>query len=153
MVNPSKRRGTGWESDIVVYLKLHGWRYAERRALNGSQDRGDVAGIPGVVIEAKNVKAITLSAFIDEATHEAKNDGAGIGVAWIKRRGKASPADGYIVMDGATFVSMLHDAGYGGHNPKTNVASDTFTGGPRDAEYYQRHRDDPEEWGEAVSAS
>ncbi|MGH3502972.1 MAG: hypothetical protein ACRDQA_19075, partial [Nocardioidaceae bacterium] len=84
MSNPSRRKGTAWESAIVDYLRTQGWPYSERRALNGCNDRGDIAGIPGVVIEAKNAKTVTLGAWLDEAAIERTNDGADIGVVWVK---------------------------------------------------------------------
>jgi hypothetical protein len=112
MVNRSKQKGTSWESAIVDYLRAYGWPHVERRTLNGAMDRGDIAGIPGVVIEAKSVKTITLGAFIDEADKERKNDKADIGVAWIKRRGRTTADYGYVVMDGAQFAWLLKEAGY-----------------------------------------
>lgn len=114
MANPPKRKGTAWESLIVQYLKERGWLHAERRALRGSFDRGDIAGIPGVVIEAKNCRTITIAAWVDEANTEVLNDGAVVGVVWWKRRGQVSPADGFVTMDGETFTSLLTAAGYGG---------------------------------------
>ena len=122
MTNRSKATGTRWESAIVAYLTEQGWPHVERRTLSGAKDRGDIAGIPGLVIEAKSVKTITLGAFLDEATTEAANDGAGVGVAWIKRRGKSSPADAYVVMDGDTFAQLLKDAGYGPNRANGEVA-------------------------------
>lgn len=116
MVNPSKRKGTSWESEVVSFLQSHGWRYAERRALNGNLDRGDIAGVPGVVIEAKNCKTIALGPWLDEAHVEAENDHADLGVVWFKRRGKVSAGEGFVLLDGATFVALLMDAGYGGGN-------------------------------------
>ena len=108
----AKAAGRSWESAIVTALIAAGWPHAERRRLAGSKDRGDVAGVPGVVIEAKNTKAINLAAALDEATAEAINDNAPIAVAWIKRRGKASAEDGYAVVSGATFMQLLKEAGY-----------------------------------------
>ena len=67
------------------------WPHAERRALNGNQDRGDIAGVPGCVIEAKNAKTINLAGWLDEANLERDNDRADLGVVWFKRRGKVSP--------------------------------------------------------------
>lgn len=112
MVNRSKQKGTAWESEIVAYLNTCGWPHVERRTLNGAADRGDIAGIPGIVIEAKSVKTITLGAFVDEAAKERANAGADLGVAWIKRRGKSSAEHGYVVMDGAQFAWLLKEAGY-----------------------------------------
>lgn len=117
MANPSKRKGTSWESDIVDYLKFNGWPHTERRALNGVLDRGDIAGIPGLVIEAKNCRTITIPAWVDEANIERDNDHADLGVVWWKRRGKLSAGSGFVTMDGATFVNLLTAAGYGGHAP------------------------------------
>lgn len=111
-MSASKRKGTAWETAVVTYLRENGAPHAERRTLNGANDRGDIAGIPGVVIECKNEKAVTLAAYADETTTETANDGARIGLAWIKRRGKTSPAHAYVLLDGATAVRLLADAGY-----------------------------------------
>ena len=114
MANPNGRKGTAWETQICDYLISRGWPHVERRRLNGRYDRGDIAGIPGVVIEAKNAKTIALAAWLDEAIEEAENDHADLGAAWFKRRGKASAGDGYVLMDGRTFAKLLTAAGYGG---------------------------------------
>lgn len=111
-MSASRAKGTAWESAIVGYLLGRGWPHAERRALNGSQDKGDIAGILGWVIEAKNARAITLAEWAKELEAEVRNAKAHGGVLWIKRRGKSSPADGYVVMDGTTFTRLLGEAGY-----------------------------------------
>ena len=41
----SKAKGTKGESDLVKYL-LPYFPLAERRALNGVKDKGDIAGVP-----------------------------------------------------------------------------------------------------------
>lgn len=120
-MSKSKRKGTGWESAIVAYLRAGGVPMAERRALAGRADRGDVAGIPGVVIEAKAERAVDLAGWLTEAHQERDNDGAAIGVVWAKRRLKAQPADGYVVMDGQTFVQLLRAAGYIAENPGVSL--------------------------------
>ncbi|XTZ17066.1 hypothetical protein ACQSSU_06715 [Micromonospora echinospora] len=111
-MSASKKKGTGWESAVVVFLRENGAPHAERRTLNGAKDRGDIAGIPGLVIECKNEKTITPAAYVDETETERANDGARVGVAWVKRRGKTSPGDGYVLMTGATLIRLLVDAGY-----------------------------------------
>ena len=108
----AKAAGTSWETEICRTLIAAGWPHAERRRLSGAYDRGDVAGVVGVVIEAKTTTKLDISAALNEATVEAKNAGARIGAAWIKRRGKASAADGYVVIDGTTFMQLLKEAGY-----------------------------------------
>lgn len=108
----SRDRGTAWETAIARYLVEEGWPHAERRAGNGAQDRGDITGVPLVVIEAKSAKRMELAAWLDEAEQERTNDTADLGVVWIKRRGYTSPAKGYVVMDGATLVHLLAAGGY-----------------------------------------
>lgn len=111
-MSAQRRKGTAWESRIVEYLQRSGWAYAERRALAGAYDRGDIAGVPGVCIEAKSAARHELAAWVDEANKEAENDRAGLGVVWAHRKGKSSPGDGYVIMDGETFLELLADAGY-----------------------------------------
>jgi hypothetical protein len=110
-VNRSKARGTAWESAIVAYL-AELWPYVERRTQSGAKDRGDIAGLPGVVIEAKSAARMELSEWAKETAAEVSNAKARIGVTWIKRRGKTSAADGFVIMDGRTFAYLLKEAGW-----------------------------------------
>lgn len=111
-MNPSKRKGTSWESVVVDHLRANGAPHAERRALAGSADRGDVTGIPGVVVECKAERAVTLAGWLAEAETERVNDGADVAVVWAKRVGKAGAGDGYIVMTPAVLLHLLAEAGY-----------------------------------------
>ena len=111
-MSASKRKGTAWESEIVNYLRLVGVPHAERRALAGAKDRGDIAGIPGVVIECKSAARVELAAWVDEAETERENDGAEYGIVAIKRRGRGSGGDGYAVLPVASLVALLREAGY-----------------------------------------
>lgn len=107
----ARQAGTKWESAIVEALRLAGWDACERRRLSGAKDKGDIAGVPGVVIEAKNTARLDLAGAVDEANTERENADAEHGVAWIKRKGRTSPAHGYVVMDGYTFMNLLREAG------------------------------------------
>ncbi len=106
----SKQLGTSWETAVVTFLREHGWPHVERRALGGANDKGDIAGIVGLVVECKNAAHFALSLWLKEAHIERDNDGADLGVVWAKRRGKASAGDGYVVMDGHTFARLLRQA-------------------------------------------
>lgn len=108
----AKAAGRNWERAICEYLIVRGWIHAERRRQAGALDRGDVAGIPGIVIEAKNTKGYDLATALNEAHAEADNAGAAHGVAWIKRKGHTDAAFGYVVMSGHTFTTLLKEAGY-----------------------------------------
>jgi hypothetical protein len=121
-MSASRRKGTSWESAIVAYLREVGAQHAERRALNGAKDRGDVAGVVGLVIEAKSAARLDLAGWLAEANTERDNDGADLGVVWAKRRGKSGAADGYVLMDGATLVGLLRAAGYLPEKPAEEVA-------------------------------
>ena len=113
MVNRPKIRGTAAETAVVNCLKRAGWFHAERRALHGAVDKGDVAGIPAVVIEVKDCKTLTFGPWLKEALLERDNAGADIGLVWAKRRGHLDPKDWFVVTDGDTIMRLLKEAGYG----------------------------------------
>ena len=102
-MSTSRRKGTAWESAVVEFLRGHGFPYAERRALSGSQDRGDVTGVPGVMLECKAEKSITLADYMDEVKAQTVNAGAQIGVAVVKRRNR-SAGEAYAVITLATLA-------------------------------------------------
>jgi hypothetical protein len=117
-VSASKDKGTAAETAVVRFLRANGYPHCERRALAGAQDRGDVAGIPGLVVEVKAVARMELAGWLDEASSEsvtARNrvDGsialADVPVVWHKRRGKRSPGDWYVTMDGWAFLALLKE--------------------------------------------
>lgn len=112
-MSKERAKGTRWASAIVTYLQDSGWPYAELRNLSGAKDKGDIAGVIGVCIEAKNQNRVTLAEWLDEAKAEKANATADVGAVWFHRRGYASPRDGYVLMDGQQFVDLLRDAGYG----------------------------------------
>lgn len=111
MANRSKRKGTAFESAVVEYLRTHGWRYAERRALSGALDKGDVTGTPGLVFECKAEKQFDLAGAVGEAMAEKSNADADFAAAILKRpRRKVDEA--YAVMPLWLYVRLLHAAGY-----------------------------------------
>lgn len=105
-MSASKRKGTAFERDVVDYLTGNGFPHAERRALEGVNDRGDVAGIPGVVLEAKNHKTIDLGGFMVELEREQKRAAAELGLLVVKRR-MHNVARAYAVMPFEQAVAML----------------------------------------------
>lgn len=78
--------GTAAETAVVRFLRGHGHPHAERRALHGAQDRGDVTGTPGIAWEVKGGAAADrcqpakLRAWLHETATERDNAGADIGV-------------------------------------------------------------------------
>lgn len=112
MTNRSKAKGTKHESSIVDVLRAFGWPHAERRTLGGVNDRGDIAGLIGVVIEAKATARPDIPGWLRELDVEIANDGAATGAVWAKAVGKAHAKDGYIVMRPAAWLALLKEAGY-----------------------------------------
>jgi hypothetical protein len=117
-MNRSKIIGTRWESAIVDWLRANGRPHVERRSLNGTSDRGDITGLPAVVIEAKAAKTMTIGSWLKELDAEIANDrarskdDATTGALWIKQRGKTSAGDGFVVMRPDVWLDLLKEAGY-----------------------------------------
>jgi hypothetical protein len=117
----SKAKGSGAERAVVEHLRANGFPHAERRLAGSAKDRGDIAGVPSVVIEVKNCERTALGAWVDEAVLEQANDGADYGVVWHKRRGRGDAGQWYATMPAAQLVRLLRAAGYG--EPLTAPAS------------------------------
>jgi hypothetical protein len=108
-MSAAKKKGTTAETAVVQYLRNTGFIQAERRTLSGAKDRGDIAGLPGVVIEVKNCARQELAAWVTEAEIERDNDHASLGVVWHKRRGTTNPGRWFVTMSGAQFAALLRE--------------------------------------------
>jgi hypothetical protein len=88
MANRPRDLGTYAETAVASYLTFHGWRYAERRSLKGTQDKGDITGIPGLCIEVKYANSgLKLAAWLTETGIERINANADYGVLVVKPKG------------------------------------------------------------------
>ena len=108
-MSASKRKGTAFETEVVNYLRGYHGLPVERRALKGTQDCGDIAGLPGVVLELKNCKRVELAAWVDEALKEAANEGAPWYAVVHKRRMKG-PAQAFVTMPLEIFALWYKEA-------------------------------------------
>lgn len=104
LMSASRRKGTAFETAVVRYLQEQGY-LAERRALSGRLDKGDIAGVPGWTLECKAERAIDLAGYMGEAAQEAANAGTDLYAAVVKRRGK-SVKDAYVVMPLEIFLRI-----------------------------------------------
>ena len=86
-MSKAKAKGTAAETALVLWLRDNGYELAERRALTGKADRGDIAGIPNVVIEVKSGAKLEIPAWLKETEIERINDGALAGYLVIKPKG------------------------------------------------------------------
>ena len=107
-MSKNKARGTAWESAIVAYLQANGFPYAERRALRGNKDAGDITGVPGIAIEAKNHKSLDLGTWFREAEVGARNAAVRWFAVWHKRR-QSGVANSYVTIPAWLFVELLRD--------------------------------------------
>jgi hypothetical protein len=94
MVNKPKAIGTAAETAVVNYLRGNGFPQAERRALRGAYDQGDVLGCPGLVLEVKAGKAAKCASaglvdewFYGQLADEVRNSGADHGILVVQRAG------------------------------------------------------------------
>lgn len=113
MANPSKDKGTRFETEVVKYLWAHGQPDARRAALAGSRDQGDLHGIvgnlpakwPGIV-ECKAYKEwptarAVMAAFKTQTFAERANAGAVFALLVVKRpHHKTGEADAYTTLHG-----------------------------------------------------
>lgn len=102
MTNPA---GTRFAREVANYFKESGFPYAERRAQEGTKDRGDIAGVDQLVVECKATKAINLATAMKEAAQEAVNDGHQDFIVIHKRRMKPV-SKSYVTMELDLFVEI-----------------------------------------------
>jgi len=129
MTNPSKNKGTFNEKRVREYLRAEGFPYAERRALNGSTDLGDITGVhPGLVIEVKAVKGVRTcrTDWLDEVDAEMRNAGAEVGVCFWKKDGASDPADWWVSMRQPSWAVLFPVTGVGDPEIAFTVDGRTF---------------------------
>lgn len=111
-MSKSKQKGTSAETAVVNWLQSKGRKHVERRSLNGCNDRGDIAGIPAVVIEVKNHQRMELSAWLKELDVEMHNDKADTGVVIHKKKGTTDVGLWYATMPVSAWYKLIEEAGY-----------------------------------------
>lgn len=91
MTNKPKAIGTAAETAVVRALRALGFPHAERRALTGAFDQGDITGTPGVCWEVKSrnrpISDTQIDAWLAETETERINARAAVGVLVIRRPG------------------------------------------------------------------
>lgn len=106
MSNPSKQKGTSFETAEVRYFNERGLP-CERRALHGNTDKGDVSGIPDWTLEMKNRRALDIGGAIDEARIEARNARTRWYAAIVKRPRKGDPGEAIAAMPVSLLVDLI----------------------------------------------
>jgi hypothetical protein len=112
-VSRSKQKGTAAETAVVRHLETT-WPHVERRALNGSADRGDIAGIIGICLEVKAHARYAIPEWLTELDAEIANDGAAHGVLVVKPKGVGATRVGewWAITRLDDYTRLLTEAGY-----------------------------------------
>jgi len=107
-VTPGKRKGSRFELDVRDYLRERGYAAERCYGAGRSDDIGDVRGLPGFVIEAKNQREMRLAEWLTETEVERVNAGEPFGVLVAKRKMK-TVADAYAVMPLRQLVDLVDE--------------------------------------------
>lgn len=118
MTNKPKKIGTQFTADTIRFLIPNGFPHAELRNQAGQYDKGDITGIPAVVIECKGGKAAEnasdgqVAAWMVETERERINAKADIGVLVMKRKaiGAANAGQWWAVVHSSHLNPWVHDA-------------------------------------------
>lgn len=115
-MSKSKQKGTAFEGQVAAYMTEALGADIERRALGGTNDRGDIAGVTvgglRAVVECKACKTLAIPQWLREAEAERVNDGADYGFVVSKRRGVGDKNTGkqLVLMDLATLCKLINAA-------------------------------------------
>lgn len=112
----SKQIGTSAENHVVDYIATRGFAGAERRALFGVNDRGDITGTPGICWQVKGGKMAETASdnrireWMDELDAQIANSGSDFGVLIRKRSGYGAKRVGqwYAHMRMGTMYDLMH---------------------------------------------
>ena len=106
--------GTEAETRVVNYLRLNGFAQAERRALHGGKDLGDVTGCGPLVIEIKGGDKARMASdgqidnWLIETEIERANADADLGLLVVARARKGVAA-WWCCMTMRTYERLLND--------------------------------------------
>ena len=114
-MSKQRQKGTLAETALIGYLRDNGFGGAERRALHGAHDQGDVTGTPGICWEVKNHKRYAIPEWLDETADEAHNADADHGILIVKPNGVGTTrvGDWWAILTVDQVVQLLRQAGYG----------------------------------------
>jgi hypothetical protein len=123
-LNKPKIVGTRAESAVVRFMRSAGFPQAERRALRGALDAGDITGCPGLALSvkggqyAKTASDALIAQWLDECMTQTANAGADVGLLVVARAGigEANAGRWWAVMPGVQYETLcsLQDCGMTG---------------------------------------
>jgi hypothetical protein len=109
-LSKAKQKGTLAETALAEYLKQT-WPAVERRALNGANDKGDIAGVPGFVVEVKNHRTYRIAEWLKETEEERLNAGEPNSFLVVKpnRVGTSKVGSWWAVLEVDQIVSLISE--------------------------------------------
>jgi hypothetical protein len=107
VTSPQKRKGSAAELAVAKWLRKLGWIHAERSRAGWTDDRGDIDGMPGVVVEVKNCKTISIPEWLRELEVEIANAQAWTGAVIAKRKGSTNVDDWYAIMPAKIWGELM----------------------------------------------
>jgi hypothetical protein len=119
VTSPQKRKGSAAELAVAKWLRKLGWIHAERSRAGWQDDRGDIDGMPGVVVEVKNCKTISIPEWLRELEVEIANAQAWTGAVIAKRKGSTNVDDWYAIMPAKIWGELMLMLDEPNQNPVT----------------------------------
>lgn len=113
MPNANQDKGKRAERAVVAASRLRGFARAERSKAGRFHDDGDIAHMPGLVVQVKDVASKSWGPWFSDLTNQVFNAGADHGVLVVKRRGVADAGQWLAVMTYDRWLALVRDAGYG----------------------------------------
>lgn len=112
MPNANRTKGLAWERKAVHTMRVKGFVKAARTRDGYHDDKGDVEGVKGLVIQCKDWKTMSWTAWFEDLAVQVANAEADHGVLVVKRRGIAGAERGLAVMEFDKWLDLAKQAGY-----------------------------------------
>jgi len=135
-------KGTEAETGVTRWLITHGFPDADRLALRGRLDAGDVAADHRRVTfqvkagdAAQNPSDRVVATWLDKTEGQRMNSGAEVGVLVLRRRGHASPGQWWAVVRGDVLAWLLLGLTPGGFSAPVRLRLDAMVTALRRAGY------------------
>lgn len=111
----AKAAGSRFEREVADYLaEVLDDDRIDRRVTTGARDKGDIAGIRvnghRIVCECKNHVRLDLAGWYAEASIQAANDDAALGIVIHKRHGTGYPGRSWVTMTLADLAWLIRSA-------------------------------------------
>lgn len=110
----ARAAGSRTERETADALQTHVSEFIDRRVKTGAKDKGDIVNLRTrggnrIAVECKNVAAMSIGTWVNEAEVERVNDNAIAGIVVHNRKGVADPLGQYVTMTLRDLIAILTD--------------------------------------------